>query len=83
MPGANHGQLQYEEIAGRQMANVDDRRGCGIIFQRRQPTSFLPVAQCHATFGRVRPPCRVRSEWYGTSDTLSESGPDRYHFNHR
>jgi hypothetical protein len=38
MAGANHGQLQYEQIAGRQMANVDDRRGCGIVFQRRQPS---------------------------------------------
>jgi hypothetical protein len=49
MPGANHGQLQYEEIAGRQMANVDDRRGCGIIFQRRQP-HLVPTGgavSCH------------------------------------
>ena len=36
------------------MANVDERQGCGIVFQRGNPTSFHPVAQCHATFGRAR-----------------------------
>jgi hypothetical protein len=52
MAGANHGQLQYKEIAGRQMAYVDERQGGGIVFQHGNPTSFLPVAQCHATFGK-------------------------------
>jgi hypothetical protein len=49
----------------RQMAYVDERQGCGIVFQRGDPTSFLPVAQCHATFGRARPPGRVRSDRHG------------------
>ena len=49
----------------RQMANVDERQGCGIVFQRGNPTSFQPVAQCHATFGRARPPGRVRSDRHG------------------
>jgi hypothetical protein len=54
-----------QRFSKRQMAYVDERQGCGIVFQRGDPTSFLAVAQCHATFGRARPPGRVRSDRHG------------------
>ncbi len=81
MAGANHGQLQYKEIAGRQMAYVDERHRRRHRRPARQP-HLVPTCgamSCHLwkRLGRLVA-CDLIG--MGASDTLSESAPDRYHY---
>ena len=75
-----YGRLQYREVNGKRMANVDEGQGDAIVFAHGNPTSsylwrnVMPHLQ---GLGRL-----VAADMIGMggSDKLSPSGPDRYHY---
>jgi haloalkane dehalogenase len=75
-----YGQLKYREIAGRQMAYIDEGQGDAIVFQHGNPTSsylWRNVMPHLEGLGRL-----VAGDLIGmgASDKLSPSGPDRYNY---
>ena len=80
-PGvAPYGQLRYQQIAGKQMAYVDEGHGDAIVFQHGNPTSsylWRNVMPHLEGLGRLVA-CDLIG--MGASDKLSPSGPDRYNY---
>jgi haloalkane dehalogenase len=75
-----YGQLKYHEIAGRQMAYIDEGQGDAIVFQHGNPTSsylWRNVMPHLEGLGRLVA-CDLIG--MGASDKLSPSGPDRYNY---
>jgi haloalkane dehalogenase len=75
-----YGQLKYREIAGRQMAYIDEGQGDAIVFQHGNPTSsylWRNVMPHLEGLGRLVA-CDLIG--MGASDKLSPSGPDRYNY---
>ena len=75
-----YGRLKYTEIAGKQMAYIDEGEGDAIVFAHGNPTSsylWRNVMPHLAGMGRLVA-CDMIG--MGASDKLDDSGPDRYHY---
>jgi haloalkane dehalogenase len=75
-----YGELRYREVAGSQMAYVDEGHGDAIVFQHGNPTSsylWRNVMPHLEGLGRL-----VACDLIGMGDSakLSGSGPDRYNY---
>lgn len=81
MPGSQpYGQLKYKNVAGKQMAYIDEGDGDAIVFQHGNPTSsylWRNVMPHLEGLGRLVA-CDLIG--MGGSDKLSPSGPDRYNY---
>jgi haloalkane dehalogenase len=81
MPGSQpYGQLKYTDVAGKQMAYIDEGDGDAIVFQHGNPTSsylWRNVMPHLEGLGRLVA-CDLIG--MGGSDKLSPSGPDRYNY---